>query len=300
MIASRETRTGHGLDLVVHRFSPHAASPNQVRILWLHGFLDAGSTSDLVAEGLTAAGHEVVAPDMRGFGGSDAVSHGGYYHFPNYVADVVSLLRDLQTASHERWVVCGHSMGGTIASLVTGSHPELVSALVLLEGLGPPAMPTSVAVTRMRRWCDQLGDAPDARILADEHDAIARLARHHVRVPREILASRVTHLTRRDAEGQLVWAHDPLHRSTAPTPFDVEAFKSFLAEIRCPVLLIGGGSAGWHPPDESERIAALPHPPEQIDLADAGHMMHWSAAPQTAAAINDFIARHVDVATLAD
>ena len=284
-----EKRPGHGLKLAVHRFTPAGPTTSGVRVLWLHGFLDCGQSADLVARGLTAAGHEVIAPDMRGFGGSDAVGGGGYYHFPNYIADVVTMLRDIDGDQVRTSVVCGHSMGGTIASMLSGSRPELVSALVLLEGLGPPAMPPTVAMPRMRRWIDQLHDAPEARVLASEEDALSRLARHHARVPRDVLSSRVAYLTRRDAEGQLVWAYDPMHRSTAPTPFFVEAFKGFLSEIRCPVLCVGGGSAGWHPEDEEDRLAAFPSVVQRVDFPEAGHMMHWSAAPKTATAICDFI-----------
>src|SRR5690242_21631642 len=105
---------GNGIDLFVHRFRDEAAAPSGLTVLLLHGYMDAGGTWDLVAPALAAAGHDVVAPDLRGFGRSDAVGPGGYYHFPDYVADVEALVREL---APERLAVVGHSMGGTVASL---------------------------------------------------------------------------------------------------------------------------------------------------------------------------------------
>ena len=38
-------------------------------------------------------------------------------------------------------------------------------------------------------------------------------------------------LTRVDNQGQIIWAYDPLHRTTAPTPFNIENFRVFLRRI---------------------------------------------------------------------
>jgi pimeloyl-ACP methyl ester carboxylesterase len=77
--------------------------------------MDAAASFDLVAPALADAGLRVVAPDLRGFGESDRVAGGGYYHFPDYVADVDALL------DGDVFVI-GHSMGGTIATLLAGTR----------------------------------------------------------------------------------------------------------------------------------------------------------------------------------
>src|SRR5262245_37916897 len=97
----------NGLKLFVHRFRDESAPPSGLTVLLLHGFLDAGSTWDLTAPLLAKAGHEVLAPDLRGFGKSDWIGAGGYYYFPDYVADVVALIDQINP---ERLGVVGHSM----------------------------------------------------------------------------------------------------------------------------------------------------------------------------------------------
>ena len=278
----------NGIRLFVRRFRDEAAAPSGLTLLLLHGFLDAGATWDLVAAPLAAAGHEVIAPDLRGFGRSDRIGAGGYYHFPDYVADVAALVNALSTA---RLGVVGHSMGGTVAVYYTGTLPARVERLALLEGLGPPHNEPELAVQRMETWLrdlERIDRAP--RAVASLEQATARLAAVHPHVPHATLSRVAEQLTLRDESGRLTWAWDPLHRTTSPMPFSVQVFKTFLRRITCPTLLVSGGAAGWHPPDEEERAACLASA-EHVELPEAGHMMHWSEPAALAERLAAFFGR---------
>jgi pimeloyl-ACP methyl ester carboxylesterase len=278
-----------GLRLRLHRWSPTGA-PRGDLVLLLHGFLDAGSTFDMVAEPLAAAGLEVVAPDLRGFGASDRVGDGGYYHFPDYVADVDALVRALcPPPGPPRVALVGHSMGGGVATLFAGTNPDAVSRLAVLEGWGPMDTPAELAVDQMRRHLRDLGRIDRAgRPLASMEDAVDRLAASHPRIGRDVLASRAERLVRRDPSGALQWAWDPLHRTTAPTPFLAPVYASFLRAIACPTLSISGGPHGWHPPDEEERLA-LVRDLRRAEIPGAGHMMHWTAPAEVARILAGFL-----------
>jgi pimeloyl-ACP methyl ester carboxylesterase len=275
----------NGLDLWVHRFRDPEAAPSGLTVLLVHGFLDAGSTWDLVAPTLARAGHEVLAPDLRGFGKSAWVGPGGYYHFPDYVADLSALIDDAVTG---RLALVGHSMGGTAAALLAGARPDRFERVALLEGLGPVAAEPEMGASRMKVWLRNLREAPRAsRPLASLAEAIERLAAHHPRVPRAVLESRAALLTRLDHQGRLVWAYDPLHRTTAPIPFNLESFRAFLRGIEPPTLVVSGGPTGWHPPDEAERAACL-RDARLVEIPGAGHMMHWTAPEALASSLLDF------------
>lgn len=292
----RERRSGYGgINLEVHRFGP----PSDHLVLLLHGFMDAGGTWDLVARKLVAFGVHVIAPDQRGFGRSDRVGLRSAYHFPDYVADVDRLVADT-VAPGQRLSVVGHSMGGTVAALYAGTRPERVHRLVLMEGVGPPAMAPPLGVLRMRRWLDQEAKdvaangestmAPTRITLDGEEDALARLQFHHRRVPVEVLRTRIPHLAQRDPDtATWSWCYDPRHRRTSPTRFDVATFCAFAAETRCPVRAVSGGPLGFHPDDEDERLAAFPGYVDRIEIPEAGHMMHWTQPAASAAAIGGFI-----------
>ena len=59
-------------------------------------------------------GHHCIAIDHRGHGCSGHIPLYEDYHFPDYISDLQALLSIL---SLEQFVLIGHSMGGTIASL---------------------------------------------------------------------------------------------------------------------------------------------------------------------------------------
>lgn len=287
MRASSSLERVNGIALHLHRFVDEAAAPSGLTVLLIHGFMDTGGTWDLVAEPLTRAGHEVLAPDLRGFGSSARVGAGGYYHFPDYVADIAALIERL---SPGRLAVVGHSMGGVIAAIYAGALGERVERLVLIEGLGTIGSDPDIAIDRMQTWLRQLKELDRTpRELAAMSEAISRLARNHPRVPREILATRAPLLTITDAQGHLVWAYDPMHRTRSPTPFQPEVFNAFLRNITCPTLIVSGGPTGWHAPDEAERLVCI-NRVTTLEFPDAGHMLHWVVPTDLAKALNEFFA----------
>ena len=280
----------NGLDHAVHRFEISGTGPAQPRrtVLLLHGFLDSARTFELLATPLALAGFEVVAPDFRGFGLSGRVPAGGYYHFPDYVADLEGIVR---AVAPEQLTVVAHSMGGSVATLFCGARPERIEKLVIMEGLGPLAAPHETAPDRLRRWLSDLDRIErQPRPLASMSDAVDRLVVTHPRVPRELLATRAERLVVKHADGKLTWAWDPLHRSVSPTPFSPEVYAAFLRQITCPTLFLHGGPNGWHPPDEDERLSHIAKL-ERVEIPDAGHMMHWTKPAETAAALLAFFDR---------
>ena len=82
------------------------------------------------------------APDFPG--------HGKSFHFTDHTNLITSyLLPTLNFANHvldetasEKINLVGHSMGSTVALLLAATYPELVSKLVLIEGIGPLTKPT--------------------------------------------------------------------------------------------------------------------------------------------------------------
>jgi pimeloyl-ACP methyl ester carboxylesterase len=245
-------------------------------VLLVHGYMDAAATWDMVAPGLNAHGLRVIAPDLRGYGDGARVSAGGYYHFVDYVFDLADLVEALVPQGSVLFIV-GHSMGGTVANLFTGTFPERVTRLVLLEGAGPPDNRHEVNPDRMRRWVEDVRAirARPLRRMSTREDALRRLADNHPRVGEELLRRRLDALVQPLAEGGFAWKADPLHTTRSPLPFFAASWKAFARRVTCPVLFVGGGPLGWHPQDEEERVASFAVV-ERTELRDAGHMMHWT------------------------
>ena len=265
---------GNGLEHHALVWNPAGART----VVLVHGYMDAAGTWDRVAPALAELGLRVIAPDMRGFGEGARAPRGSYYHFADYVFDLADLA--LAVSPAEPIALVGHSMGGTITTLFAGAYPERVSRLAILEGLGPPDNPFEIGPVRMRNWIDQVrrvreregeGRAPTFTL----EEARRRLAANHPNVAPEVLAHRLPHLVRDAGGDRFAWRFDPLHKTTSPVPFFARLFVAFARKVTCPVLFVSGGPAGFHPPDEDERLAAFASL-ERSEIEDAGHMMHWT------------------------
>jgi pimeloyl-ACP methyl ester carboxylesterase len=79
-----------------------------------------------------AAEHRVLAPDLRGWGWSDAPP--GDYAKTTFAADILALM---DSEGLDRVSVIGHDWGGYTAFLLALEHPERVERLVALD-IAPP------------------------------------------------------------------------------------------------------------------------------------------------------------------
>jgi pimeloyl-ACP methyl ester carboxylesterase len=81
----------------------------------------------------------VVAPDLRGYGGTEAAGVDATRGLADYADDVAALLADprLFGGATARPVVVGHSLGGGVAMRLLVDHPERVAGLLLAAPVSP-------------------------------------------------------------------------------------------------------------------------------------------------------------------
>jgi 3-oxoadipate enol-lactonase len=99
-------------------------------VLLVHGYPLNRSMWDPQLGSLRAAGARVIAPDLRGFGASDAGPRGALT-MEQHADDLAALLAALQI--HEPVVYCGLSMGGYVGLAFWRRHPERVRAFVFMD-----------------------------------------------------------------------------------------------------------------------------------------------------------------------
>ena len=100
-------------------------------MLLIHGMRDLAWSMDSIAQHFRDR-YRVIALDLRGHGDSDAP---GAYAIQHFVGDLHLAVRRLGL---ERPTIVAHSFGGEVATQFAGLFPEIPSACVLIEGLGPP------------------------------------------------------------------------------------------------------------------------------------------------------------------
>jgi pimeloyl-ACP methyl ester carboxylesterase len=99
-------------------------------VLLLHGFPESWYSYRHQIEALSAAGYHVVAPDQRGYGGTDSPEEVEKYTLLHLVGDMVGLLAGL---GEDKCVVVGHDWGSPVAAHFGLLRPDLVRGVVLLS-----------------------------------------------------------------------------------------------------------------------------------------------------------------------
>jgi pimeloyl-ACP methyl ester carboxylesterase len=231
-----------------------AWSDEGVPLVLLHGFgNDAHIWEDFAP--LVAPYYRTLALDLRGHGdsGRDEARH---YDYDFHVRD---LERAFDALGIDRLVLVGHSLGGRIATLFAGSHPERLAGLVLVDS-GPEL--DARGTTRIRLDMGRAGgaapiasEAEYARLLsiaypAARPEAIARMARHGLRPLPGGGFERKTDPAFHTAASKLTPA-EASERERAMTA----ALWDALGRVACPALVVRGAASDVLSADVADRMA---------------------------------------------
>ncbi len=114
-----------------------------VAIVFLHYFGGSSRSWTEVTNALASSGASTcrcIAPDLRGFGHSNAPENAEDYHVAQSADDVEALCKTLKL---ERFILVGHSMGGKIALEWASRAPHGLQGLLLLAPSPPTPEPMS-------------------------------------------------------------------------------------------------------------------------------------------------------------
>jgi pimeloyl-ACP methyl ester carboxylesterase len=143
-------------------------------VLLLHGFASAAAQDWVETgwfDGLVSAGHDVVAPDLRGHGRSAKSRDPADYRLDTFAADVAALCRHCWGGL--RFSVIGYSIGAHVAMSVALASVDRVESLIL-GGMGDRIAET---VGLSLEFADVLDEPADNRLDAFSPSA-ARFRRH--------------------------------------------------------------------------------------------------------------------------
>ena len=104
-------------------------------VVLCHGFPELAYSWRRQIPALAAAGFRVIAPDQRGYGGSDAPAPVEAYDLEHLTGDLVALLDALGL---ERAVFAGHDWGGFVAWAMPVLHPDRTAGVI---GVNTPYIP---------------------------------------------------------------------------------------------------------------------------------------------------------------
>ncbi|KAL9237701.1 hypothetical protein vseg_012221 [Gypsophila vaccaria] len=96
-------------------------------VLFLHGFPELWYSWRHQILSLSALGYRAVAPDMRGYGDTDAPMEAHKYTYGHIVGDLVALIDELEV---DKVFLVGHDWGALVAWWLCLFRPDRVKALV--------------------------------------------------------------------------------------------------------------------------------------------------------------------------
>jgi pimeloyl-ACP methyl ester carboxylesterase len=260
-------------------------------LVLVHGNRDHARNWDWVARALRPDWH-VVAPDLRGHGDSAWV-YGGPYAIADFMLDLANLIDALGKGPV---TLVGHSLGGSVAVMYTGTYPERVRKLVSIEGLGPPPamierMRARPPWERMQGWVQQMRElaARQPRRYATLEAAAQRMREENAFLSEEQALHLTVHGVNRNEDGSYSWKFDNYTRSFAPYRFDVEDMRALWARIECPVLLLRGADSWAGDVVEDGRIRAFQNA-RAVTIPKAGHWVHHDQLDAFLTALRGFLA----------
>ncbi len=260
--------------------------PGGTRVLAVHGWLDNAASFTALAPLLDDV--ELVAIDLPGHGHSDHRAPGAYYHYIDYLGDVLGAADAL---GWERFTVLGHSLGAAICSVLAAAAPQRIDAAWLVEGLGPIATPAGKSLALLRQALQDRETIGAKSLRVFDRLEVAIAARMQANGLSEAAARELVERGTRRSEGGWTWSSDPRLTLTSAIRLTEEQVLAYVAGIECPTLLVLADPAPpyFNAALMEARCAVVPRI-ERIVLPGSHHLHLEDPAP-VAAAIAAFRAR---------
>ena len=227
--------------------------------LALHGFGRNAHSWDEVAPGLRES-LRLLAFDQRGHGRSDWCEKVEDYTRDAMVSDIDAIVVGLGL---ERPVVIGHSMGGMNAMTWASRNPSKVRALVLVD-VGPEVRVDGAREVAYFVAGPYVLDSLDAWV---EHTHA-----HYPWRSRDGIRARLEVSLRDTQDGRLAKQYDErFRRGFAGVIEDREDLWDVARRLKCPTLLVQGGSSPVLPLAMAEDFAAEVDAVRLVSIPGAGH-----------------------------
>ncbi|MGI8984631.1 MAG: alpha/beta fold hydrolase [Acidimicrobiales bacterium] len=254
----------------VHYLDAGAGEP---ALVLLHAFPLRAEMWEPQLEELSAD-RRVLAPDLLGFGRSDAPESMFRYTMAGSADLVAGLLDHLGL---ERVVLGGLSMGGYVAFACLRQHGHRVSALVLADTRA--GADTPLAFDRRTDQQDQVARVGTPALI---ETLLTGLLCDHTRAHRPELVEHVRRLMANPPAGFIGALEAMKHRPDS---------TGELASIAVPTLVVVGEDDALSPPEVAREMHGAIPGSELAVLGRAGHLSNLEAPEEFNAAVGDFLDR---------
>jgi len=284
-----------GVTLKVAQGGPADGEP----IVLLHGFPESHRTWRHVAPAL-ADQFRVIAPDQRGFGGSDKPEGVEQYRGEKTIADIFALADAYKLG---RFTLVGHDWGGAIAWGAALKHPERLDRLVIVNAPHPLVFQRSVIENREQRLASQYIRAFRSPVMEATIAAMGletffdKSFGSHADLSKIEPEERAQSISDWRQEGALTAMLNWYRASelVVPAPDEGEPRPAWtrgpFPSVSVPTRVIWGMQDKALLPIQLEGLNVLADDLTVVRIEDAGHFVTWEKPEPVVKAIRDFMRR---------
>ena len=252
-------------------------------ILLLHGIPTNAYLWRAVSPQLVAAGFEVLAFDLLGYGDSDKPVDADI----GITAEADLMIEALGQLDWRKGIFVGHDIGGGIVQLMAVKKPEAAAGLVLVDSILYDSFPEP-GIARLKEpvW-DQILGAPDFDLRKGLTKGFMRGTVRPDRVTPDLIDAYERPF--RGVDGRLAY----LRAARALRTEELNTRMGEVGRLKNPTLIVWGDSDVFQPADYGRRLAAAMPSAEFILVEQAGHFLPEDAPVELARIIGDFAVRRV-------
>ncbi len=298
------------------RLAVHSAGEG-LPVVLVHGWPEIAYSWKNQIGALAAAGYRAIAPDLKGFGRSDAPKDKSLYDIRHMSDDLARLLDALGV---DRAIFCGHDWGGAIVWPMAQLHPDRVLGAISVctpHRLAPPIPPLSIIEKRFgpKHYFIQFqqADAPEALFETDVEKFFRLMFRRPpAAADIEKLGTRIFDLPGRFRDGpppdpasviindgDIAVYVDAYRRSGFAGGINLyrnlhrnyEIMKNVDPVIPLPALMISAERDTFLPPSSADGMEAIVPDLEKALIADCGHWVMWEKPAELNRIIIDWLER---------
>ena len=268
-------------DLKLH-YREWGDSRSRHALLMLHGY---ASTSEMWSDVATDLAREfrVIALDIRGYGQSDRAEDMDYTR----ATQLEDLEAFVDAVGLRSLTLVGHSMGGALAICYAAEHPEIVTALVVVEA-APEVLRSGIEGVRRLLLAGDGFDSVDA--------AVEAFRPYQPYASTEQLERRVHSVLKMNEDGRLVWDFDEAFRDPQIRPPEPDPGQRRLSDlwdsadrVQCPTMIIRGQDTDMLTPEAIQRLHRRIAGSRVSLIEDAGHHVPTDQPASLALNIREFL-----------
>ena len=251
-------------------------------VVLLHGYAETSEAWTETAQDL-AREFRVIAIDQRGHGQSDRATDRDYTR-ATQMEDLEAIIESLGLRSV---TLIGHSMGGANAICYAADHPEMTTALVVVE-TAPEVLRSGIETIRRL--------LATGATFASLNDAIESFREFFPYATTEQIERRVRASLTVNDDGAYVWDFDPIFRDPTSRPPDPDPGQRRLSDlwdcvdrVQCPTMIVRGSETDMLTPEAIQRLHRRVSGSRVSLIEDAGHSVPTDQPAALSLNIREFL-----------